>query len=28
MGFVNDHLTSCFRRQTIIDGLTVPWIEE
>ena len=28
MGFVNDHLTSCFRRQMIIDGLTVPWAEK
>ncbi|MBN1883453.1 MAG: DNA-3-methyladenine glycosylase I [Deltaproteobacteria bacterium] len=27
MGFVNDHLTSCFRRQMIIDALTVPWTE-
>ena len=27
MGFVNDHLVSCFRRSEIIDELAVAWVE-
>lgn len=27
MGFVNDHLTSCFRRRELIDELTIAWRE-